>query len=132
VDQPPNDDNYTAEIFAMVRDNGRILDDFKCVIGGTDILEADFMQSRQALQQPGHRSSHHPDAEVDARPGSSEGACSPVLGRTGLRVSEDHGGPGERSGGVGCLLGCQAKLVILLHGLPAAAAILNGKPSYKR
>jgi hypothetical protein len=33
VDQPPNDDNYTAEIFAMVRDNGRILlDDFKCVI----------------------------------------------------------------------------------------------------
>ncbi len=56
VDQPPNDDTYTAEIFAMVRDNGRILDDFKCVIGGTDILEADFMQSRQALQQPGHRS----------------------------------------------------------------------------
>ena len=42
MDQPPNDDNYTAEIFAMVRDNGRILDDFKCVIGGTDILEADF------------------------------------------------------------------------------------------
>ncbi len=42
VDQQPNDDNYTAEIFAMVRDNGRILDDFKCVIGGTDILEADF------------------------------------------------------------------------------------------
>jgi hypothetical protein len=28
VDQPPNDDNYMAEIFAMVRDNGRILDDF--------------------------------------------------------------------------------------------------------
>ncbi len=28
VDQPPNDDKYTAEIFAMVRDNGRIMDDF--------------------------------------------------------------------------------------------------------
>ncbi len=42
VDQPPNDDNYTAEIFAMVRDNGRIMDDFKCVVGGTDILETDF------------------------------------------------------------------------------------------
>jgi hypothetical protein len=42
VDQPPNDDNYTAELFAMVRDNRRKADDFKCVVGGTDILEADF------------------------------------------------------------------------------------------
>jgi hypothetical protein len=42
VDQPPNNDSYTAELFAMVRDNGRIVDDFKCVVGSTDILEADF------------------------------------------------------------------------------------------
>ncbi len=42
MDQPPNDDNYTAELFTMVRDNGRIVNDFKCVVGGTDILEADF------------------------------------------------------------------------------------------
>ena len=42
MDQPPNDDNYTAEIFAMVRNSGRIVDNFKCVIGGTDILETDF------------------------------------------------------------------------------------------
>jgi hypothetical protein len=47
VDQPPNDDNYTAEIFATVRDNGRILDYFKCVVDGTDILEAgDFCLSK--------------------------------------------------------------------------------------
>jgi hypothetical protein len=46
VDQPPNDENYTAEIFAMVRDYGRILNDFKCVIGGTDILEAEFSLSK--------------------------------------------------------------------------------------
>ncbi len=32
--------------FAMVRDKGRILDDFKCVVRGTDILEADFELSK--------------------------------------------------------------------------------------
>ncbi len=34
VDQLPNDDNYTAEIFTMERDNDTILDYFKCVVGG--------------------------------------------------------------------------------------------------
>jgi hypothetical protein len=29
-------------------------------------------------------------------------------------------------------LSASEKLVIQLHGLPAAAAVLNGKPSYKR
>jgi hypothetical protein len=40
VDQLPNDAAYTAELFAQVRDNGRILDDFKIVLRGTDCLEA--------------------------------------------------------------------------------------------
>jgi hypothetical protein len=42
VDQPPNDATYTAELFAQVRDNRRILDDFKIVLGGTDCLEANL------------------------------------------------------------------------------------------
>ncbi len=42
VDQPPNDAAYTAELFAQVRDNGRILVDFKIVLGGADCLEAEF------------------------------------------------------------------------------------------
>jgi hypothetical protein len=32
----------TAELFSQVRDNGRISDDFKIVLGGTDCLEAEF------------------------------------------------------------------------------------------
>ncbi len=42
VDEAPNDASLTAELFATVRSNGRILDDFKCVLGGTDCLEAEF------------------------------------------------------------------------------------------
>jgi hypothetical protein len=40
--EAPNDASYTAELFATVRSNGRILDDLKCVLGGTDCLEAEF------------------------------------------------------------------------------------------
>ncbi len=32
----------TSHLFATVRDNGRIMDNVKCVIGGTDCLEAEF------------------------------------------------------------------------------------------
>ncbi len=42
VNEAPNDASFTAELFATVRSNGRILDDFKCVLGGTDCLEAEF------------------------------------------------------------------------------------------
>jgi hypothetical protein len=42
TDQPPNTSKHTAEVFAVVRDNGRILDNTRCVLGGTDILEADI------------------------------------------------------------------------------------------
>jgi hypothetical protein len=46
VDEAPNDASYTAELFATVRSNGRILDDFKCVLGGTDCLEAEFNMAK--------------------------------------------------------------------------------------
>jgi hypothetical protein len=39
--QPPTTSKHTAQLFAEVRDNGRILDNTRCVLGGTDILEAD-------------------------------------------------------------------------------------------
>jgi hypothetical protein len=42
TDQPPNTSKHTAELFAEARDNGRILDNTRCVLGGTDILEAEI------------------------------------------------------------------------------------------
>ncbi len=43
TDQPPNTSRHTAEPFAEVRDNGRILDNTRFVLGGTDILEAEIL-----------------------------------------------------------------------------------------
>jgi hypothetical protein len=42
VDDASTSKPHTAELFATVRDNGRILDDFRCVVGGHAIFEASF------------------------------------------------------------------------------------------
>ncbi len=38
---------HPAELFAEVRDNGRILDNTRCVLGGTDILETEIPSLQQ-------------------------------------------------------------------------------------
>ncbi len=40
VDKPPTHSKHTAELFAKVRNNGRILDE--CVLGGSEVIKADF------------------------------------------------------------------------------------------
>jgi hypothetical protein len=42
VDEAFNAKPHTAELFATVRDNGRILDDFRCVLGSHTVFEASF------------------------------------------------------------------------------------------
>jgi hypothetical protein len=42
VDETPTSHPPTAKVFATVRNNGRLLDDMKIVIGGTGIFEANF------------------------------------------------------------------------------------------
>ena len=42
VDEPPTHSKHTAELFAKVGNNGRILDKFKSVLGGSEVIEADF------------------------------------------------------------------------------------------
>jgi len=42
VDEAFTSKPHTAELFATVRDNGRILDDFRCVVGGHAVFEASF------------------------------------------------------------------------------------------
>jgi hypothetical protein len=155
VDQPPNDDNYTAEIFAMVRDTGRIVDDFKCVIGGTDILETDFsldkIFSNPTIGAHTIRMQRWP-RDLDLRKGLLSGNWKDISAIVSCRdasVFDDKGAGipadeflrlledpdnGKEAAAVrwAVRLSDSEKLVIQLHGLPAAAAVLNGKPSYKR
>jgi hypothetical protein len=42
VDETPTSHPPTAKVFATVRNNGRLLDDMKIVIGGTGIFAANF------------------------------------------------------------------------------------------
>jgi hypothetical protein len=42
VDKPPTHSKHRAELFAKVRNNGRILDEFKCMLGGSEVIKADF------------------------------------------------------------------------------------------
>ncbi|MFO0007284.1 MAG: hypothetical protein ACK559_39830, partial [bacterium] len=42
TDQPLTTSRHTAELFAGVRDNGRILENTRFVLGGSDILEAEI------------------------------------------------------------------------------------------
>ncbi len=42
VDQPANTSKYTADLFATIKNDGRILDDVRCVLGVTDVVEATF------------------------------------------------------------------------------------------
>ncbi len=155
MDQPPNDDNYMAELFAMVRDNGRILDDFKFVVRGTDILEAEFELSRiftnpligahtiKMQRWPrdldlhkGLLSGNWKDVStvVSCRDASIfDNAGAGIPAEEFLRLLEDPEN-GKEAAAVRWVvrLSASEKLVIQLHGLPTAAAVLNGKPSYKR
>jgi hypothetical protein len=136
----------------MVRDNGRILDDFKGVIGGTDILEADFELSRIFNPVIGAHTIRMQRwlRDLDLRKGLLSGiwkdvstivSCrdASIFDNRGagipaeefLRLLEDPEN-GKEAAVVRWAVRLRAseKLVIQLHGLPAAAAVLNGKPSY--
>ncbi len=42
VDEAPTSHPHTAELFATVRDNGRIINDTRMVFGGSEIFDATF------------------------------------------------------------------------------------------
>jgi hypothetical protein len=153
-DQPPTTSRYTAELFAEVRDSGRILDNTRCVLGGVDILEADIpltrifsepvLQSYKMLIQrwprdinlkKGLLSGLWQDIKTivssrDASITNSEGTGIPP--REFLEVLESTDKPVCAAIRWAVALGDDERLVLQLQGLPATAALLNGKPSFKR
>jgi hypothetical protein len=155
VDQPPNDAAYTAELFAQVRDNGRILDDFKVVLGGTDCLEAEFSLGKIFTDPTiaSHSISiQRWPRDLDLRKGLLSGLWkdfamlvstrdASVLDKDGAgipaseflkMIEQAEGGPASGAARWATVLGDNEKLCLQLQGLPAAAAVLNGKPSFKR
>ena len=152
VVEAPTDASYTAELFATVRSNGRILDDFKCVLGGTDCLEVEFSLSKifedSSLGEHSVQIQRWP-RDLDLRKGLLSGLWKDVSALVASRdacVSDKEGAgvsaneflrlleqsKAQASARWAVVLGDNEKLNLQLQGLPAAAAVLNGKPSFKR
>jgi hypothetical protein len=144
---------HAASLFATVRENGRIVDHVRYVLGGDDNFEAsftlgvlcdeeDFAGYIIQLQRKPH--------DIELRRGLLTGNWSDITNLISSRdasVFDDTGAgiaaaeflcrvqdAGAIIGAVrwGLILDDSAKLAMQLQGLPASAAVLNGKPALKR
>jgi hypothetical protein len=155
VDEAPKTNDFTAELFASVKNDGRIGDATRLVLGGRAILEANFklglifedsgMENWSIVMEKWPR-------DMDIRRGLLTGLWqnitdvvasrdASVLDETGSevpasrflkRVKEAEEGPEVGSIRWAVMLNDCARLSIQLQGLPATAATLCGKPSLKR
>ena len=155
VDEAYNAKPHTAELFATVRDNGRILDDFRCVLGGHAVFEASF-ELGKVMEDPSiSRWTVHLQKwprDVTLRAGMLTGVWSDVAGLVSSRdaavfdaqgaqippneflrrLTEDDSDPLFASVRWAVVLGDNGRLVAQIQGLPGPAAVLNGKPALKR
>ena len=155
VDQAPNTHAITGELFAEVRKNGRILDESRIVVGGNDILNAEFTLGKlledPELSQFTIKLQKWP-RDIDIRRGLLSGLWADVTSIVGARdahvldgrgagippneflrkMADFEDGPMEAAIHWAVVLGDSGRLLVQLQGLPATAAVLNGKPSLKR
>ena len=154
-DEAPTSSAHTAELYATVRDDGRIVDDFRFNLGGSEFIEATFKLS--AIFSDPELADwtvkiHTNPAEIKLRRNLFSGVWGDitalvasrdawVLDKDGngvpaaeflRRVQESEEGPEMAAMRWAVMLTDSGRLVLHLHGLPASAAILNGKPSLKR
>jgi len=154
VDEAPTNASLTAELFATVRDNGRIIDQTRHVIGGSGSLEAVFPLGRifpdPELEDWEVRVQRFP-RDLDIRRGLLSGNWANIVDVVASRNASIFDGEGseipaaefirrardsEAGPQVGAMrwavtLSDSARLALQLQGLPATAAMLNGKPSLK-
>ncbi len=150
VDEAPNVSPHMAELFATVRDNGRILDDFRCVVGGHAIFEAQFELGKM-VEDPSHsRWAVHLQKwprDVNLRAGMLTSLWSDVAGLVSSRdaavfeaqgaqilrrLTKDDSDPLFASIRWAVVIGDNGRLVAQIQGLPGPGAVLNGKPALKR
>ncbi len=156
TDEPPATKPYTADLFATVRDNGRIIDRVRYVLGGNAIIETDFKLGKIFDDEDIANWTLHVQRwakDIDLRKGLLSGPWMDVGGLVASRdaaVFDSTGAgipaneflkrlQGEEDEEPLCasirwavVLDDAAHLAIQLQGLPAGAAVLMGKPSLKR
>ncbi len=155
VDEAPTNHPHTAELFATVRDNGRIINDTRMVLGGSEIFEACFKLGK-IFKFPGFKDwSLHLQRwgrDLDLRKGLLSGLWQDVSSLVSMREADviDENGAGIGHAKFLRLIGDpddgaeqaairwavalndRGRLVVQIQGLPASAASLNGKPSLRR
>jgi hypothetical protein len=151
VDEAPTNHPHTAELFATVRDNGRITDDTRMVLGGSEIFDASFKLGK-IFKFPGFKDwSLHVQRwgrDLDLRKGLWQDITALVATREADVIDENGAGIGQAeflrligdpSEGAeqaairwAVALNDRGRLVVQIQGLPASAASLNGKPSLRR
>ena len=155
VDEPPKTSNYTAELFATIRDDGRIGDTTMMVLGGRSILNAEFhldlLFDNPAFKGWKVHLQKYP-MDLDLRRGLLSGLWHNVADLVETRdamvedasgtevpaaqflrlVGDDEEGPEHASFRWAVVLTDSAKLGLQLQGMPASASTLMGKPSLKR
>ena len=154
-DQAPNTHPHTAELFAQIRSDGRIIDHNRVVMGGTEPLEASFklgqvyddpvmsdwtiliqqfprdLAFRRGLLSTAWFNLYDWVASRDASVMDETGRT--VAAATFLkRAKEADDGPELAAVRWALVLNDQAKLCLNLQCLPASAAQLMGKPALKR
>ena len=155
VDEAPTNHPHTAELFATVRDNGRIIDDTRMVLGGSEIFEACFKLGK-IFKFPGFKDwslrLQRWGRDLDLRKGLLSGLWQDVSTLISTREADviDENGAGIGHAEFLRLIGDpddgaeqaalrwavalndRGRLVVQIQGLPASAAALNGKPSLRR
>jgi hypothetical protein len=155
VDKAPTNHPHTAELFATVRDNGRIIDDTRMVLGGSEIFEACFKLGK-IFKFPGFKDwslcLQRWGRDLDLRKGLLSGLWQDVSTLIATREADviDENGAGighaeflrlicDPDDGAeqaalrwAVALNDRGRLVVQIQGLPAPAASLNGKPSLRR
>jgi len=155
VDEPPKTSSYTAELFATVREDGRVGYLTRLVLGGRDILEASFkldllfedpwlseytitiqkfprdMDLRRGLLSSAWQNLVDWVANRDATVQNATGdEVSAAVFLKKMKDAED--GPEAAATRWAVVLNDSARLCLQLQGMHTTAASLNSKPSLKR
>jgi len=155
VDGAPTTHKLTAELFALVRNDGRIGDQTRTVLGGSEIIEGTFSCSllfAEPFVAEWSAVIQRFPRDIDLRRGMLTGPWMnftdlvasrdiTILDETGAgvlaaaflrRTKEAEDGPEAAALRWAVVLSDSARLCVQLQGLPATANSLNGKPALKR